>query len=54
VKVAATKRADLRSTLRGREDPTVSFTRLPGADQVLRVDMVSTDEGCLGDTAEPC
>ncbi len=37
----------------GVKAPQFSFTRLPGADPVLRVDMVSTGEvGCLGDTAE--
>ncbi|MFC7669889.1 carbamoyl-phosphate synthase (glutamine-hydrolyzing) large subunit [Hymenobacter humi] len=37
----------------GVKAPQFSFTRLPGADPVMRVDMVSTGEvGCLGDTAE--
>jgi carbamoyl-phosphate synthase large subunit len=37
----------------GVKAPQFSFTRLPGADPVLKVDMVSTGEvGCLGDTAE--
>ncbi|ALD20624.1 carbamoyl-phosphate synthase (glutamine-hydrolyzing) large subunit [Hymenobacter sp. DG25A] len=37
----------------GVKAPQFSFTRLPGADPVLRVDMTSTGEvGCLGDTAE--
>ncbi|UPL50037.1 carbamoyl-phosphate synthase (glutamine-hydrolyzing) large subunit [Hymenobacter sublimis] len=37
----------------GVKAPQFSFTRLPGADPVLRVDMVSTGEvGCLGDTAD--
>ncbi|MBC8081779.1 MAG: ATP-grasp domain-containing protein, partial [Hymenobacter sp.] len=37
----------------GVKAPQFSFTRLPGADPVMRVDMVSTGEvGCLGDIAE--